>query len=310
MSFETSVELGIEIDNSDLRAAKRTIEDEIGDVTVGVESGGSRATSSGGGSAAGATDQQNRRMFRWARQRTNSLDEAVSILSNIEDALDEGGGGLLGGGGGDGGGGGFPTIIPLGGGGGGRLPGPGGAGGLGGILRNFAMSTGVLAQPFVNNQMQVTDESSQELANRGPVQSFFADLGATLGINQAGDSFVDQAAGGNQSAQRQRNAELLRRQQQMQLTQPQWMRDFLSGNADPPEWIERGPSGLFDTPSGQRAPDRPGGAERVRINFEQTVEAQGFTPEELEDRIDGKLQEFEREIARETGRGLGGTPIP
>lgn len=306
MSFETDVTLGIEVDSGELRSAKRAIEDELGDVSVGVDS--SRARADGGTSASGGDGRRNRRMFRWARQRTQHSEDMVELLAAIEGHLDDQGG-LLGGGGGGGGGGGT-NIIPLPG-GGGRGPGlPGGGGvGISGILRNFAMSTGVIGLPFVQNQMP-SNETSEELANRGPVQSFFADLGATFGINDAGTSFLD-GGGGSTSARGQRNAELLRRQQQRNLAAPEWMRQFLSGQVDAPQWVMEARNGaLFNTPSGQRAPDTPGGAQRVQINFEQTVEGMGLDPEELEQRVDAKLSELEREIARSTGRGIGGTPIP
>lgn len=98
-SFETEADLTLSIPSGELRSARRTIEEGIGSVEVGLGTGGSasRARSDGGGASASiTTGRQGRRMFRWARERTSHLETVVELLGS----MDEDGGGLLGGGGG------------------------------------------------------------------------------------------------------------------------------------------------------------------------------------------------------------------
>lgn len=304
MSFDTEVSLSLTVPRSELRSVRSDIEGSLGDMSLGVSAGG------GGGGASGTGGQsRNRRMFRWARSRTQDLDTTVSLLERIDDTLEEGGG--------------------LGGGGGGLLGGLGtsvlnfGAGGIGvGIGSRIASALSSASLSLTASSLSVaagsvflakafgTERNGEDPVERG-VFSFGVRPDTIERIFEQSLSFI-QEGGGNRPAQRQRGAELLRRQQQQQLAQPEWMRQLLSGQIDAPRWVQEARQGvLFDTPSGQRAPDEPGGAQRERINFETTVEAQfDMSPEELERRIDGKLQELEREVARATGRGLGGTPIP
>lgn len=89
MSFETTVELGIELDQGSLRSAKRAIESELGDVTVGVSGEGAAARATGGGGGGGAGGgRRERRLFRWARRRTGDISEAVGVLGDIDGRLE------------------------------------------------------------------------------------------------------------------------------------------------------------------------------------------------------------------------------
>ena len=93
MSFETTAELSLTIDEGDLANVKQQIEDEIGTTAVGVTDGGSMsAQSTGGGSGGG---RRARRSMRLAETQTELLEDAVIYLEEIEDKV----------GGGDGGGG-------------------------------------------------------------------------------------------------------------------------------------------------------------------------------------------------------------
>lgn len=88
--FATTVELGLEVDDGELRSARRAIEDGLGDVSVGA-GGGAAARATDGGTAGGGRRQ--RRMFRWARERTNMMSEVVTLLGDIEEKVGGGGGG-------------------------------------------------------------------------------------------------------------------------------------------------------------------------------------------------------------------------
>lgn len=111
MSFSTEAELSVMVDQSSLRSARRDIEDGLGDVTVGVSASGGGARADGGTAGMG---RMQRREFRWARQRTQHLEDVVTLLEDIAEDLDNASGGLLGGGGG---GGGLGGILPVGAGG-------------------------------------------------------------------------------------------------------------------------------------------------------------------------------------------------
>lgn len=98
MSFSTEVELALTVPSSELRSARAQIEGAIGDMSVGVSGEGPAARATGGGGA-GAGGRRGRRLFRWARQRTSLMEDAVGLLEGIEDKIGEGGGGggLIGG---------------------------------------------------------------------------------------------------------------------------------------------------------------------------------------------------------------------
>lgn len=108
----TEVELSLTVPERELRTARKTIQDGIGDVQVGVQTGtGAASRATGGGGAGGATGRMQRRTFRWARQRTEDINDILAILQDIEGKIGQGGGG-----------------------GGGLIPRIGGLGGLGGLL--------------------------------------------------------------------------------------------------------------------------------------------------------------------------------
>ena len=99
----TEVELSLTVPERELRTARKTIQDGIGDVQVGVQTGtGAASRATGGGGAGGAGGRMQRRTFRWARQRTEHLQDTVMLLDEIAQSVTSGGG--LGGGGGGGGG--------------------------------------------------------------------------------------------------------------------------------------------------------------------------------------------------------------
>lgn len=87
--FSTEVELSLSVPTRELRSAKSQIESGLGDVSVGVSSDGpaSRATDSG------RSNRRERRMFRWARQRTDDISEILDVLLDVEEKMGEGGGG-------------------------------------------------------------------------------------------------------------------------------------------------------------------------------------------------------------------------
>jgi len=97
----TEVELSLTVPERELRTARKTIQDGIGDVQVGVQTGtGAASRATGGGGAGGATGRMQRRTFRWARQRTEHLQDTVMLLDEIAQNVARGG---MGGGGGGGG---------------------------------------------------------------------------------------------------------------------------------------------------------------------------------------------------------------
>jgi hypothetical protein len=125
MSFESSVEFEARLDQQSLREARRTVENELGDVEVSVGSGsmvGARADGGRGTPGGG----RSRRVTRNLLQQGSQLDSVISLgdrrnflLEEILEAIQDDG---VGGGGGGG------LRLP-------RLPGLGGLiGGLGGAL--------------------------------------------------------------------------------------------------------------------------------------------------------------------------------
>jgi len=110
--FGSEVELSITVPESELRSARKQIQDGLGSVAVGLETGGGAAArATGGGGAGGRAGRMQRRTFRWARQRTEDMNTAVELLDDIAEGMGDGGGG------GGGGGGGILTTLGLGGGG-------------------------------------------------------------------------------------------------------------------------------------------------------------------------------------------------
>lgn len=116
--FSTEAELTLTIPTRELRSAKNTIEEEIGDVQLSMSGGGGAASRATGG-------QDQRRMKRWARKRTENIDNILAVLQDIEDEIQGG----IGGGGGGGGG-----LLPF---GAGTLVGGGGGGAGAGILSSL-----------------------------------------------------------------------------------------------------------------------------------------------------------------------------
>ena len=96
MSFETSAELSLTVDEGDLQNVKQQIESEIGTTAVGVTDGGSMSAQSAG-SSGGGRGRRARRSMRLAETRTELLEDAVVYLEGIEDKVGGGGGGGVGG---------------------------------------------------------------------------------------------------------------------------------------------------------------------------------------------------------------------
>ena len=96
MSFETSAELSLTVDEGDLRNVRQQIEDGIGTTAVGVADGGSMSAQSAGGSG-GGRGRQARRSMRLAESRNEYLEDVVIYLEEIEDKVGGGGGGGAGG---------------------------------------------------------------------------------------------------------------------------------------------------------------------------------------------------------------------
>ena len=114
--FESQTTLDVVVEERALRSARRTIEDELSDVEVGVSaSGGAGAgrgaemrSDGGGGGGGGRARRRARRSFRMERQRTGDIEDILEVLRGLD--TDGGGGGdgllsgLLGGAGGAAGG--------------------------------------------------------------------------------------------------------------------------------------------------------------------------------------------------------------
>ena len=91
MSFSTSALLEIDLDQQSVRDAKRTLSEELDNVTVDVSAGGAMPSGGNGGVST-------RGMLRRDEERNELLSDAVLYLESLDDTLSEGG--LLGGGGG------------------------------------------------------------------------------------------------------------------------------------------------------------------------------------------------------------------
>jgi len=95
--FSVNAELSLSVSNQELRSVRQEIEDELSDVALGLSpsmgagAGGGAATEDGGMS--GRERRRRRREFRWARQRTGDMEDAVALLEDIEDKVGGGGGG-------------------------------------------------------------------------------------------------------------------------------------------------------------------------------------------------------------------------
>lgn len=95
MSFETEAEVHLTIPSDDLRNVRQQIEESVGTTEVGVTDGGSMsAQAAGGGGRGGRARRRARREFRWARERTDYLEDAVVYLESIDDSVGDGGGGF------------------------------------------------------------------------------------------------------------------------------------------------------------------------------------------------------------------------
>lgn len=97
MSFSTSAEVDIVLEDRSVRAARKNLESELGSVPVGATDGGTVGAQSAGGPGGGRARRRARREHRWARERTDYAEEQAAYLEEIEDHLAEG---ALGGGGG------------------------------------------------------------------------------------------------------------------------------------------------------------------------------------------------------------------
>ena len=96
--FETSASLSLEVSNRQLRQVRQEIEDELSDVALGLSpsmsAGAAGGAATGGdGEMSGRERRRRRREFRWARQRTGDMEDAVALLEDIEDKVGGGGGG-------------------------------------------------------------------------------------------------------------------------------------------------------------------------------------------------------------------------
>jgi len=94
--FQTSAELSISVSKRELSNVRREIEDELSDVSLGIKPSMGSASGSagaGGGDMNGRERRRRRREFRWARQRTGDMEDAVALLEDIEDKVGTGGGG-------------------------------------------------------------------------------------------------------------------------------------------------------------------------------------------------------------------------
>ena len=121
MSFETTAELSLTVDEGDLQNVKQQIESEIGTTAVGVTDGGSMSAQSAS-SSGGGRGRRARRSMRLAETRNEYLEDVALYLESIDDKVG-------GGGGGGGAGGGMLSF----GGGGGRGPTPEDDFGFGGL---------------------------------------------------------------------------------------------------------------------------------------------------------------------------------
>lgn len=91
--FDTTAFVHLQVPDGELRNVRQQVEDAIGTTELGMTDGGTmsaQATAAGGG---GRARRRARREYRWARERTDLLDEAVAYLEDIEDQIGEGGGG-------------------------------------------------------------------------------------------------------------------------------------------------------------------------------------------------------------------------
>ncbi|GGK74523.1 hypothetical protein [Haloarcula sebkhae] len=96
--FGTTSTLSVELDERSLTNVKHQIESEIGSMPLGVTDGGSMSAQMAGGAGSGRERRRRRREFRWARERTGYLEDAVTYLEEIDDKVGEGDdGGIAGG---------------------------------------------------------------------------------------------------------------------------------------------------------------------------------------------------------------------
>lgn len=87
--FSTSAELELVVSSRELRSARQTIEDGLGDISVGVD-----ASSSGPASRnTGQTSRDSKRMMKWARSRTEDISDILTILQNIDEDISQSGDG-------------------------------------------------------------------------------------------------------------------------------------------------------------------------------------------------------------------------
>ncbi|UHQ96463.1 hypothetical protein [Natrinema halophilum] len=94
--FETTATLEVELDDRSVNTVKQQLESELGTTEVGVADGGAMSAQVATDGAGGGRERRRRRReYRWARERTDYLEETVSYLEEIEDKVGEGDGGLL-----------------------------------------------------------------------------------------------------------------------------------------------------------------------------------------------------------------------
>jgi len=95
--FGTTSTLTVELDERSLTNVKHQIESEIGSTPIGATDGGTMSAQMAGGAGGGRERRRRRREFRWARERTGYLEDAVVYLEDIEDKVGADGGSGLGG---------------------------------------------------------------------------------------------------------------------------------------------------------------------------------------------------------------------
>lgn len=90
--FDQTVELSLEIPTRELSSARSQIEDGLADIPLSFDEG-SAARNTGGGGGGGAGGVSNRKMQRWARQRTEDISDILKILQNVDENLGDSGDG-------------------------------------------------------------------------------------------------------------------------------------------------------------------------------------------------------------------------
>lgn len=93
--FETEATLSLVVQERELQQARQTIEDGIGDVEVGVAGdggGGGRPPEMQTDGGSSRQQRRNRREHRWARSRTNDVEDILELLERADLGGGDGGG--------------------------------------------------------------------------------------------------------------------------------------------------------------------------------------------------------------------------